>query len=397
MTTRANNAQSSDTAALCWNIASISDTEGEIILYGPIEESHPVNWWTGEKLSGVYITPETFLKDLELVKGKSKITVKINSRGGDLYTGIAIHNAIKSLNSKIEVIVEGIAASAASVIMCAGDVVKVYPGSLVMIHEPITSIRGYCSRHDLGKIIKMLEADIEASVAIYAEKTGVEADKLRTMMEEETWMTGSDAVSEGFADELIADDKDEGPQASMLGGSVLMIAGVKHSLEGLHLPANMNIPVVSTDDFESNKKGKNAKNEGGNLMPTTFEELQRDNPDLVAQIEQNAADNAVQAERERLQAIEEIAPTIGDAKLVSEAKFTKPCTAAELALAAAKQHVKNGKMFLANIDDDYGESGADDVGATGAGNEDDKPATAEQLRAQGRADAKAMAGNGKED
>lgn len=78
-----------------WNMASVSEDEGEIVLYGDIESQKPIDWWTGEPASGMYITPEGFMEDLETVKGKSKITVKLNSCGGDLYTGIAIHNAIK--------------------------------------------------------------------------------------------------------------------------------------------------------------------------------------------------------------------------------------------------------------------------------------------------------------
>lgn len=390
--------QNKDIVPLCWNITSISDTVGEIRLYGSIQEHHPVDWWTGEKLPGMYITPEGFLEDLKEVENKDTIIIKINSRGGDLYTGIAIHNAIKALDAKITVIVEGIAASAASIIMCAGDTIKVYPGSLVMVHEPISRFQGYYDRHDLGKAIKMFEADIDASVAIYAAKTGVAEDKIRTMMQEETWMAGRTALDEGFADELIEDDEDEGPQASIIGGDVLMIAGVRHSMAGLHLPANMKIPEISAEDSaEMNKHGNNAEDEGGNQMPKTLEELRAENPELLAQIEQSAANDAVQAERDRMQAIEEIAPTIGDAQLVAEAKYGKPCTAADLALAAAKKHAKAGSMFLSDAAEDFSASGAAEVNATGAGNSEDKPATAEQLRAQGRADAKAIAGAGKED
>lgn len=78
-----------------WNVASIGDDEGEITLYGDVVSRQPVDWWTGEPEPGLYIAPESFMEDLAAVKGKSNITIKINSCGGDLYTGIAIHNAIK--------------------------------------------------------------------------------------------------------------------------------------------------------------------------------------------------------------------------------------------------------------------------------------------------------------
>lgn len=111
-----------------WNMASTGDDEGEITLYGDVMSQQPVDWWTGEPEPGLFITPEGFMEDLAAVKDKGHITVKLNSCGGDLYTGIAIHNALKALSGEVNVIVEGIAASAASVIMCAGDTVTVYPG-----------------------------------------------------------------------------------------------------------------------------------------------------------------------------------------------------------------------------------------------------------------------------
>lgn len=117
--------QTAGTPIKFWNVASIGDDEGEITLYGDVVSRQPVDWWTGEPEPGLYIAPESFMEDLAAVKGKSNITIKINSCGGDLYTGIAIHNAIRGLTGHKVVVVEGIAASAASVIACAGDEVYV--------------------------------------------------------------------------------------------------------------------------------------------------------------------------------------------------------------------------------------------------------------------------------
>lgn len=108
--------QTAGTPIKFWNVASIGDDEGEITLYGDVVSRQPVDWWTGEPEPGLYIAPESFMEDLAAVKGKSNITIKINSCGGDLYTGIAIHNAIRGLTGHKVVVVEGIAASAASVI-----------------------------------------------------------------------------------------------------------------------------------------------------------------------------------------------------------------------------------------------------------------------------------------
>ena len=114
--------QTAGTPIKFWNVASIGDDEGEIPLYGDVVSRQPVDWWTGEPEPGLYIAPESFMEDLAAVKGKSNITIKINSCGGDLYTGIAIHNAIKGLTGHKVVVVEGIAASAASVITQGADI-----------------------------------------------------------------------------------------------------------------------------------------------------------------------------------------------------------------------------------------------------------------------------------
>lgn len=381
----------SGTAKKCWNIASVSDDEGEIVLYGEVVSRHPVDWWTGEPEPGMFITPEGFMDDLAVVKGKSKITVKLNSCGGDLYTGIAIHNAIKALGSQVSVIVEGIAASAASVIMCAGDTVQVYPGSLVMIHEPACTVIDYCNIDDLKGIIKMLNAGIDATAEIYAVKTGDTVEHLKSMMHKETWMTGKDAIENGFADELLSGAD---PDMKMVGKDILMVAGVKHSIAGLHIPEAINTRIsAAAKAAEIKKPGAAAtgvKNEGGTpKMFKTTEELRTAEPQLVSQIEAAAAAEAVANERARLKEIEEIAATVGDTELVQEAKYGEnACTAEQLALKAMQKQAKLGITHLQAVAADNKDSGAQQVEAA-AGNDDDKPLTPAQRMALGRADAKA--------
>lgn len=149
--------QTAGTPIKFWNVASIGDDEGEITLYGDVVSRQPVDWWTGEPEPGLYIAPESFMEDLAAVKGKSNITIKINSCGGDLYTGIAIHNAIRGLTGHKVVVVEGIAASAASVIACAGDEVQVYPGSMVMIHGVAGLLYDYFGLDVTQKVISRIE------------------------------------------------------------------------------------------------------------------------------------------------------------------------------------------------------------------------------------------------
>lgn len=142
-----------------WNVVADerSDT-AEIVLYGDIVSQQPVDFWTGQAIEGNYITPEGFLDDLSKCKGKNNLTIRLNSCGGDLFTGIAIHNALKGFNGKKTVIVEGIAASAASVIACAGDEVQVYPGSITMIHGVSTFVFDALNLSDMKKMVKAMDS-----------------------------------------------------------------------------------------------------------------------------------------------------------------------------------------------------------------------------------------------
>lgn len=392
-----------------WNIASVSEDEGEIILYGDIESQQPTDWWTGEPEPGLYITPEGFMEDLEAVKGKSKITVKLNSCGGDLYTGIAIHNAIKALSADVTVVVEGIAASAASLIMCAGKTVKAYPGSIVMIHEPACTVVDYCNRDDLKQIIKMLEAGVDAAAEIYHEKTGLEIETLKSMMHKETWMTGKEALDKGFADEVISGDVD----TSFLeanGKKVLMVAGIKHDANGYHIPENLMINRISApeqSDVGINKPGDQtgALEEGGTTeMFNSVEELRAAMPELVSQIEasaveaavKTAVDEAVNAERARQKSIDEISASIADAELINDAKYEHPCSAEQLAFAALKKQASLGATMLKQMSDDKTKSGVQDINAVAVQTEQPKQLTKEERMALGRADAQAVKNN-KED
>lgn len=361
-----------------WNMAAVSEDEGEITLYGDVMSQQPTDWWTGEPVPGLYITPEGFLEDLDLVKDKSKITVKLNSCGGDLYTGIAIHNALKGLKGTKTIIVEGIAASAASVIMCAGDDVQVYPGSMVMIHGVAGLFYDYYTISDLKQAIKGFDAAEKAIAEIYHAKTGTDVESLRNMMTKETWMVGQDAVDKGFANTLLAVD---GPEMTLSADrKILLVAGVRHDIKSFHnmpgIPAAKSSIPPATPAAGVNKTpaSKGGKSEGGNPI-MTLEELRQAHPELVAQIEQAAGDaartQAVNAERERIKAIESIEASVGDPKLVADAKYGEnPCNAQDLAFKAMQKQAQLGTQHLDNSKKDAAASGANGVGAQPNGGSD---------------------------
>ena len=358
-----------------WNMASVGEDEGEITLYGDVMSQQPVDWWTGEPEPGLYITPEGFMEDLATVKDKSRVTVKLNSCGGDLYTGIAIHNALKALSGEVNVVVEGIAASAASVIMCAGDTVTVYPGSLVMIHGVSVLLWDSLNIQDMKQLIKGMDASERAVAEIYDGKTGLGVDTLRSMMTKETWMTGREALEKGFAD-AIKEDEDDPDMSMSRDRKVLYVNGIGHNVEGLRnipgtIPIQKSAKPAARPAANIRPTNQAAKPEGGkNHM--TLEELKAQEPDLVSQIEQaatNAAQaqasaDAVTAERKRLADIDSIAASIPDPQLVHDAKYgDNPCTAQELCFRVMQQSAASGQNFLANYEKDGAASGVGDVGA----------------------------------
>ena len=357
-----------------WNVASVSEDEGEIVLYGDVVARHPVDWWTGEPEPGLYIAPESFMEDLAAVKGKSNITIKINSTGGDLYTGIAIHNAIKGLTGHKVVVVEGIAASAASVITCAGDEVQVYSGSMVMIHGVAGLLMNYYTLADLKKLQKDFDASERAIAEIYHAKTGLAVDQLRGMMTRETWMVGQEAVDNGFADTLLDGD---GPDVSVSADKqVLLVAGIRHNIKGLrNIPGTIRVSNSTPAPTAGNKPAAVIGGQQKEEKSMTLEEMRAQYPDLVAQIEQQAADTArteaIKQERERLLAIESIEASVGDAQLVRDAKYgDTPCTAEQLALKAMQRQAALGARHLKDTAADNKDSGAAGVGAAPNGGEE---------------------------
>lgn len=389
-----NGTQSAGKACKFWNVVTKDDADSaEITLYGDVLDSVPRDWWTNEVIEGQYITPEGFMDDLAAVRGKSEVVIKLNSCGGDVYTGIAIHNALKGLSGHKTVIVEGLAASAASVIACAGDEVQVYPGSIIMIHGVSTMFVDWMTLADLKKAVKSVDSVERALAAIYSAKTGIEEDTLRSMMSNELWMTGAQAVEKGFADTLLGDN---GLTASVSADKhMLLVAGVRHDVRAFrNIPGD--IPVIKETDAEPVTAGN--KNQNQEVIQMTEQELRVQHPELVAQIEsaamERARTEAAAAERKRIQDIESIEAQIADKSLIDAAKYgEKPCDAAQLALMAMRRNAQLGQTFLNGLEKDAEASGTQTVASVpNGGNPDEGESETAKLMANVFAAYKAMKG-----
>ncbi|MGN0469292.1 MAG: head maturation protease, ClpP-related, partial [Acutalibacteraceae bacterium] len=145
------------------------------------------------------VTPQLF-KD-ELNNGNGDITVWINSPGGDCVAAAQIYNMLMDYKGNVTVKIDGIAASAASVIAMAGTKVMMSPVSMLMIHNPMTTAMGDSA--EMQKAISMLDEVKESIINAYEIKTGMSRAKLSHLMDAETWMNANSAIEMGFADEIM--------------------------------------------------------------------------------------------------------------------------------------------------------------------------------------------------
>jgi ATP-dependent Clp protease protease subunit len=128
------------------------------------------------------------------------ITVHLNSPGGDLFEGVAIYNILKNYGKPVNVVVDGLAASAASLIAMSGDSITMGEGSMMMIHNAMSMTFG--NGDDLRAMADTLDTVSASAADLYVSRTGMKKSDVLDMMSAETWMSAKDAVKYGFADEV---------------------------------------------------------------------------------------------------------------------------------------------------------------------------------------------------
>ena len=151
------------------------------------------------------ITPKQFKS--ELISGSGDITLWINSPGGDVFAASQIYNMLMDYKENVTVKIDGLAASAASVIAMAGTRVLMSPVSQIMVHNPMTVAIG--NAEEMSKAIKMLSEIKEYIINEYELKTNLQRDEMSKMMDSECWMNTKKAVELGFADEIMYTEKDQ--------------------------------------------------------------------------------------------------------------------------------------------------------------------------------------------
>lgn len=163
--------------------------EAEILIYEDIGEG----WFGG-------ISAKQFAEDLKALGKVDQLNVRINSVGGSVFEGVAIYNQLRRHQARVEVDIDGIAASIASVIAMAGDVVRMADNGFFMIHRAWGMALG--TSEDMEDMARQLEKIDGTITDVYAKRTKVERDEVVEMLAEETWMNAAEALEHGFVDEV---------------------------------------------------------------------------------------------------------------------------------------------------------------------------------------------------
>jgi len=201
-----------------WNWVRDADTgERTLVLNGQIAEDS----WFGDE-----ITPAIF-RD-ELMKGEGNITVWINSPGGDVFAAAQIYNMLMDYKGNVTVRIDGLAASAASVIAMAGTTVEMSPVGMLMIHNPSTAVIGNIK--EMQAAIQMLDEVKESILNAYELKTGQPRQSLSDLMDAESWMNAKKAVELGFVDKILFANEDEEKQSEGIEAMLFSQRAVTNSL-----------------------------------------------------------------------------------------------------------------------------------------------------------------------
>lgn len=179
-----------------YSFENANETSADLYIYGDIVAYE----WDESDVSAF-----SFKKELEELGDISELNVHINSLGGSTYQGLTIYNLLKQHKAQINMYIDGIAASAASIIAMAGDKIYMPKSSMMMIHNCWTGIIG--NAKELRKTADDMDKIAVAYKAAYLSKINIDEEKLDELLEEESYLTADECVEMGFADEIL--DLDE--------------------------------------------------------------------------------------------------------------------------------------------------------------------------------------------
>lgn len=212
-----------------WNLKKKGNS-AELLIYGEISDM---------LLWGDEVVPKDIDNELKAMGDVSEIIVRINSPGGNVFAGVAIHAMLSRHKAKKVVYVDGIAASIASVIAMAGDEIVMANGSMFMVHNPMSIVFG--NSNEFRSMADRLDTVRDAFMSIYTNKTGMTDKEIISLLDAETWMTADEAISMGFATKLEQGNK----IAACIRDNIAIINGVEMEWKFANAPKLPEEPIVA--------------------------------------------------------------------------------------------------------------------------------------------------------
>lgn len=266
------------------------------------------------------------------------VTVIINSGGGSVYAASEIYHALKSHKGKVSVEIASIAASAASFLAMGADEVAIAPTGQIMIHNASSYAAG--DYREMDKTSDMLKA-VNASISkAYELKTNQSKEEIKSMMDDETFLTADVAVEKGFADRVLFVDEAQDFVADK--GTLLPKTVIDDMLKRME-----------NGEFESgeNSETSTAENEKGDDGTVNYEEIKNNHPEIFEKIKNEGRVEGAQEENERIKNIDGLSQ-LGMEELIHNAKYEEPMNAGELAIAILNKQKEIGAQHVKNIEED---------------------------------------------
>ena len=345
-----------------WNFQDSADNErAELYIYGPIVSQS--RWWDDT------IDAKNFADDLQALQGRD-ITVRINSPGGDVFAAHAIHNQLIAYPGAVDVVIDGIAASAATIIAMAGGRITMPTNSMMMIHNPAVGLEDTYTAEELDHYANALRAVRKSIVAAYMKRASVGQVKIESMMDNETWLTAEECLSMGLADAI------DGSIPSMLDGDELIVNSLRvdttnyKNKKGLahcvNKPAPKHKEAGTLTKFEEllNAIGLHIDDiDGCQMVDPKDVEPNKTKPASAPVDADKVAADAVAAERQRVVALDAMAdgsPTV--AAIINTAKRNGQTAEEVQCYVDAVKGIKNAAQTqLQNMQADAVMGGADSI------------------------------------
>ena len=308
--------------SLILNWTAVDETTTDLFIYDYIAHEKTIDWDTGKP--GPEVTAREVMDKLEEIT-TPKIVVRINSGGGDVTEAVAIAQALKDARNRgkeISCQIDGLCASSAVNVALACQPIRIPRNAYMMIHDPANVLVGLFTSQEMRRRADALDTVKRGIVSGYVQRTGLADREIIRMMAAETWMTGEEAVAAHFADELLEDPvdvrRDTATQNLLLNGRMVNSAAFDT------LPEPLKAAQIQNSTKEENT-----------VEIKTVKDLKNAYPDLCVQMENAARQEGQNAERERLQAIDEVANAVSS-EMINSAKYQDPIDAKELLFRAAK-------------------------------------------------------------